>query len=164
MDSRKMRRLLHGRRAVSAVISNVILMGAVIAVSFVVLVWARNQSSAYNNQYGNAVSADISSLQERLTFEYVFHNRTGVYVYLMNSGTVNNVTVKTVYIENATWTVIPTKSNLKHFNGTNIADQDLDTTEQGYFVLSSLTLKAGTSYSVLIITGRGSSFENTFVA
>jgi hypothetical protein len=168
MDLKKVWKLLHERRAVSAVVSSVILTGAVIAVSFVVLFWAQYRSSAYNEQYGEAMNADIARLKERLAFEYVFYDRSGVrlLVYLMNCGTIDNVTVQTVYVKDAAGAPIPVSSSitLMHFNGTQIADKDLDRGEEGYFVLSSVSLVAGKSYSVRVVTGRGSTFDHTFIA
>ena len=168
MDLRRVWKLLHGRRAVSVVVSNVILVGAVIAVSFVVLSWAQYRSSAYNEQYSEVMNADIARLNERLTFEYVFYNNSTkkLHVYLMNCGTIDNVTVQTVYVKDATGAPIQVNSSitLLHFNGTQIADKDLDRGEEGYFMLSSLNLVTGTSYSVRVVTGRGSTFDHTFIA
>jgi hypothetical protein len=166
MDLRKIWKLLRERRAVSTVVSNVILAGAVIAVSFVVLFWAQYRSSAYNAQYSEAMNADIARLKERLAFEYVFYSGGNLTVYLMNCGTIDNVTVRTVYVKDATGAPIQVSSSitLMHFNGTQIADKDLDRGEEGYFVLSSLSLSTGASYSLRIVTGRGSTFDHMFVA
>jgi hypothetical protein len=166
MDLRKIWKLLRERRAVSTVVSNVILAGAVIAVSFVVLFWAQYRSSAYNAQYSEAMNADIARLKERLAFEYVFYSGGNLTVYLMNCGTIDNVTVRTVYVKDATGAPIQVSSSitLMQFNGTQIADKDLDRGEEGYFVLSSLSLSTGASYSLRIVTGRGSTFDHTFVA
>ena len=166
MDLKKVWKLLHERRAVSTVVSSVILTGAVIAVSFVVLFWAQYRSSAYNEQYSEAMNADIARLKERLAFEYVFYSGGNLTVYLMNCGTIDNVTVQTVYVKDAAGAPIQVSSSitLMHFNGTQIADKDLDRGEEGYFVLSSLNLVTGTSYSVRIVTGRGSPFDHTFAA
>ena len=166
MDLRKVWKLLHERRAVSAVVSSVILTGAVIAVSFVVLVWAQYRSSAYNEQYSEAMNADIARLKERLAFEYVFYSGGNLSVYLMNCGTIDNVTVQTVYVKDAAGVPKQVSSSitLMHFNRTQIADKDLDRGEEGYFVLSSLNLVSGASYSLRVVTGRGSTFDHTFVA
>ena len=164
---RKMWKLLLRKRGVTPVISSVILTGAVVAVSFVVLSWTQYRSSAYNEQYGDAMDADIAQLKERLTFEYTFYNGTqdNLLVYLMNSGTIDNVTIQTVYVKNSTWfkTFSESDFDLKFFNETSTPS--LDVGEEGYFVLSSLDdLVADTSYSVRVITKRGSAFENTFIA
>jgi hypothetical protein len=167
MDLRKVWKLLRGRRAVSAAISNVILTGAVIAVSFVVLTWTQYRSSAYNEEYSEVMNADIARLKERLAFEYVFFNQSEskLLVYLMNCGTINDTTVKTVYVTTDIGEVKEVFSdiNLMDFSDVEIADQDLDKGEEGYFVLSSLILNPD-SYSVRVVTGRGSTFDHAFVA
>jgi len=170
MSLRKVWRLLRERRAVSVAISNVILTGAVIVVGFVVLFWGQSQSSAYNNAYSQTMSSDIASLQEKLTFENVFYNSSAkvVLVYLLNSGKQNNVTIKAVSVKNVitgTYVIWSSPVVLKFFNGTTMTKQHLDMAQQGYFVLSLAgSLNTGTRYSVLITTGRGSSFESTYVA
>lgn len=156
MDLRKVWKLLHGRRAVSVVVSNVILVGAVIAVSFVVLSWAQYRSSAYNDQYSEAMNADIARLKERLAFEYVFYSGGNLSVYLMNCGTIDNVTIQTVFVGGTPFSSI----SLKFLNKTST--NDLDIGEEGYFVLSSLGLAPDTRYSVRVVTGRGSTFDHTF--
>ena len=165
MDSRKVWKLLRGRRAVSAVVSNVILVGAVIAVSFVVLFWAQYRSSAYNDEYSEAMNADIAKLKEKLVFEYVFYDcddEGELWVYQMNCGTIDNVTVQTVFVRNNTWYSVFSNVELKFLNGTST--EDLDIGDEAYFVLSDLNLVAGESYSVRVITGRGAVFEGSFVA
>jgi hypothetical protein len=169
MDSRKVWKLLHRRRGVSVVVSNVILTGAVIAVSFAVLFWTQYRSSAYNEEYSEAMDADIARLKERVAFEYVFYNQSGskLSVYLMNCGTINDTTVKTVYLTTDTGEVkeVFSNINLMDFNDVEIADQDLDRGEEGYFVLSLPPLgSAPDSYSVRVVTGRGSTFDHTFIA
>jgi len=164
---RKMWKLLLRKRGVTPVISSVILTGAVVAVSFVVLSWTQYRSSAYNQQYGDAMDADIAKLKERLAFEYVFYDNgtEKLQVYLMNGGTIDNVTIQTVYVKNSTWfkTFSESDFDLKFFNETSTPS--LDVGEEGYFMLSSLDdLVADTSYSVRVITKRGSAFENTFIA
>jgi hypothetical protein len=166
MNPRKVWKLLHGRRGVSAVVSNVILTGAVIAVSFVVLAWTQYRSSAYNDEYSEAMDADIARLKERLAFEYVFYDQSEskLSVYLMNCGTINDTTVKTVYVTTNVGEVKEVFSNIKlmDFNDVEIVDQDLDRGEEGYFMLSSLSLESD-SYSVRVVTGRGSAFDHTFI-
>ena len=168
MDLRKVWKLLHERRAVSTVVSSVILTGAVIAVSFVVLFWAQYRSSAYNAQYSEAMNADIAKLKERLAFEYVFYNSSAknLSVYIMNCGRINKTSVQTVYVSNATWFFRFSSINLKFLNGNNATGLDMG--EEGYFVLPfvspSDSLVTGKSYSIKIITGRGSTFDHTFIA
>ena len=165
---RKMLKLLLRKRGVTPVISSVILTGAVVAVSFVVLSWTQYRSSAYNEQYGDAMDADIAKLKERLAFEYTFYNgaQGNLSVYLMNCGTIDNVNITTAYVKTAAGVLVQVNSSITliRFDGTEIADHDLDMGEEGYFVLSSPDLVADNIYSVRVVTGRGSTFENTFVA
>lgn len=164
MKLRKVAKLFRNRGGVSAVISNVILVGAVIAVGFSAMAWTYSQSSIYQALYRESVNSDIDKLRERVSFEYVFYNSTAnsSSVYLMNSGKVDNVSFTTVYISNSSW--------MKGFNVTgqlkflNEAPTTyLDMGQEGYFALS-VTLRSGNAYTVKVVTGRGSSFENTFVA
>lgn len=165
---RKALRKLLDKRAVSPAVSSVILATAVITLSFVVLAWAQYRVSFYHEQYGEAMDIDVARLKERLMFEYVFHNRSGntLSVYLMNCGTVDKITIQTVYVETTIGALIQVNSNvtLMQFNGDEVADQNLDRGEEGYFTFSSPSLVTGTSYSVRIITGRGSTFDHVFIA
>lgn len=168
MDLRNIRKLLRERRAVNVVISNIILTGAVIVAGFVVLFWAQYRASVYNEQYSEVLNADIARLKERLAFEYVLFDQSDgdLSVYLVNCGTINETTVETVFVSTSTGRLVEVFSNvtLMHFNGDEIADQDLDRGEEGYFVLSSLDLVTKNSYSIRIVTGRGSTFDHTFIA
>ena len=166
MKLRKVAKLFRDRGGVSAVISNVILVGAVIAVGFGVMAWTYSQSSLYQAQYRESVNSDIDKLRERVAFEYVFYNSTAgnLSVYLMNSGKVDDVNFTTVYISNSSWIVTFTsvQFQLKFLNGASTPDLDMG--REGYFALGSVTLRSGNAYTVKVVTWRGSSFENSFVA
>jgi len=168
MQSTKILKLLRERRAVSAVISNVILIGAVIAVGFAVVAWTYSRSSAYMTQYSESVNSDVDKLRERVSFEYVFYNNTAksLSIYLMNSGKVGNMNFTTVYVSNTSWvgTFPSIQFQLKFLNGTSTPGLALG--QEGNFVisLSSIPLTQGNVYTVKVVTWRGSSFENTFVA
>lgn len=158
-------KLLKSRRAVSAVISNLILIAAVIAVGFAVLAWSQSQSSSYTQQYSSAISSDINQLQERIALEWAYYNSTptNLKAYLMNSGTVN-VTIQTVYVSSQSGS--PTQYNFTLYNLQNqlVSGKTLNATtgmREGYVLVSSITLSGG-SYSLRIITARGSAFVFTF--
>jgi len=149
--------LFKNRRGVSAVISNLILIAAVIAVGFVVLAWSQTQSSNYTNMYGNAIKSDTDQLRERLAFEYIHYDSTGLKVYLMNSGTIGDVSIASVYIGNVSYA----SPSLFLLNDTPTSS--LNATQEGYFSISiSPALAPGTNYPITIVTGRGSSFVATF--
>ena len=165
----KIPKLLRDRRAVSAVISNLILIGAVIVIGFAVVAWTYSRSSAYMTQYSDSVNSDVDKLRERVSFEYVFYNNTArnMSVYLMNSGKVGNMNFTTVYVSNTSGVVgifNSTQFQLKFLNETSTPN--LGVGKEGYFVisLSSIPLTQGNVYTVKVVTWRGSSFENTFVA
>jgi hypothetical protein len=165
MDLRKVWKLLRGRRAVSAVVSNVILTGAVITVGFVVLAWAQSQKIAYQGQYSGAMNVDVARLKERLAFEYIYYNNSAqnLSIYLLNSGIMNSTSIQTVFVSNSTWFISNSSiSSLTLLKGGSAASLNIG--QEGYFVLTGVNLVTGNSYSVEIITGRGSIFESTFVA
>jgi hypothetical protein len=169
MKLRKVAKLFRDRGGVSAVISNVILVGAVIAVGFGVMTWTYSQSSLYQAQYRESVSSDIDKLRERVSFEYVFYNNNtkSLSVYLMNSGKVDNVNFTTVYISSSSPIVTFTSDQfqLKFLNPPQQPTPDLDMGQEGYVLLdlSSVTLPPG-KYTVKVETRRSSYFESIFWA
>ena len=145
-------------------ISNVILKGAVITVGFIVLAWTQYRASDYNTQYGDAMSLEVARLREKLTFEYIHYRRNGsvLRVYLMNSGTIGNVTIQAVYVSNDTWLYSDHSISLSFLNGTSMSS--FDKGSEGYFEIAPINLAASSTYSVRVVTGRGSGFETTYIA
>jgi len=154
-------KLLKSRRAVSAVISNLILVAAVIAVGFAMLSWSQSQSSNYTNQYGRAISSDINQLQERIVFEYIHYDnaKNNLTVYLMNSGTIGNVNITTVYVNNTPNSTIALRLLS---SGASISSLNATQAQEGYFSISPYPSLAPGTNSIKIITWRGSSFVSTF--
>jgi len=157
-------KLFKSKRAVSAVISNIILIAAVITVGFVMLSWSQSQSTIYNNQYSNAIKTDTDQLQERIALEACFNSTpTNLKVYLMNPGPVN-VTIKTVYVASQSGSPIHYGFTLYNFLDQPVPGKILNATtgmREGYVLISPITLSRG-SYSIRIITARGSTFVFTF--
>jgi len=144
------------RRAINAVISNIILIAAVIAVGFAVLVWSQYQSAHYQTEYSSEVNANIAQVQEKVVFEYVAHVGNQLKVYLINCGT-QNVNITTVYVNS-------------NQNFTNVSLIDLSTNaptsgnllnvgEQAYFTVGPVSDPY--VYTVKIKTERGSTFVRT---
>jgi len=162
----RVQKLLKSGRAVSAVISNLILIGAVIAVGFVVIVWAQTQSSNYNKQYSSVIASDINQLQERITLEACYNSTpTTLNAYLMNSGTVN-VTIWTVYVSSQSGSLTPYNNfKLYTFQNQLVSSNTLNATKgmrEGYVQISLLTPLSGGSNLIRIITLGGSAFVFTF--
>ena len=154
------------RRAVSPVISTIILASVVITLSFVVLAWAQIRTADYAENYGETTDAEIARLKERLTVEYIFYDGSSrnISIYLLNCGAIDDVKIRSVHAKNGTWHKVFPSPSLKFLNGTSIPNQDLDIGEEGYLILSTDTLTAGTYYFVRIVTHRGSLFDSGFVA
>jgi len=157
-------KLLKSRRAVSAVISNLILIGAVIVVGFAMLSWAQSQSSSYNQQYSSAISSNVNQVQERIALEACYNSTpTNLKAYLMNYGTVN-VTIRNVYVGSQSGSPQLYNFALYNFQDKLVSGKTLNATtgmREGYVLISSITLSSG-SYSIRIITVGGSAFVFNF--
>ena len=169
MKIRRLFRMIFNKKAESAVISAVILTGVAITMGFVVLSWGQSRSSDFAKNYSAITDAEIDKLRERLTVEYVFYNSTSksIRAFLLNTGSVNNTKIQSVYVRNSTWNwVTSSPPTLTSFTGAPISDQDLDMLEEGYVnvALSPIALKAGTYYYVRVVTERGSVFDSEFIA
>jgi len=173
MKSAGLKNLFKNRIAVSAVISNLILIAAVITVGFAALAWTYATSSSFTTQYSNTVNSDINALKERIAFEFVFYdnNTKSTYAYILNCGTIDTVNATIIYISNAsTYCSFSTgKFQLRYLNRS--LTTCLNKGEEGYFVMdctqtdsTPINLQTSTSYTMKIVTGRGSSFVYTFVA
>jgi len=154
------------KRAISNVVSAVILTGAAIALGLMILSWSQGMASGYVREYGEMTSADIARLKEGLTVEYVFYDRDSrsIRIFLLNSGAVDDTKIQSVYVRNSAWSwVTSSPPSLRSFNGALIPDQDLDRGEEGY-VDVVVTLQEGRYYFVRIVTERGCIFESEFAA
>ncbi len=139
------------RRAINAVISNIILIAAVIAVGFAVLIWSQYQSANYQMEYSNEVNGNIAQVQEKIAFQYVANSGGVLKVYLLNYG-IQNVTVQKVFVngqENSTAIVLhPLGSELSVVPSINV-------NSQAFFTIDP---SGSSPYVVTIVTGRGSTF------
>jgi len=144
-------KLIKNRRAINAVISNVILIGAVIVVGFAALSWSQYQSSAYQSQYTSDVNANIGQLQEKIVFEYVVKVDGNLTVYLLNYGT-QNVTIKEVSVNGQRNS---TAISLHPLGAETSTVPSLNVDAQAFFTVPA---SGSSPYLVKIVTGRGSTF------
>lgn len=157
------RNLLKSKRAISAVISNLILIAAVIVVGFAVIAWAQYSSTQYNEQYSSVINSDINQLQERIALEACYYTPTNLKAYLLNSGPVNT-TIQSVYVTSQSGSAQQYNFTMYDFQNQLLSGKTLNTTtgmREGYILISPVTLNSG-SYSIRIITARGSAFVFTF--
>ena len=161
------RRLFLDRRAISSVLSNVMLASVVLSLGFGMQYWVYWRSIEYNNQYGILVDDSIAKMKEKLVFEHIFYNGSdnNLTVYLINCGGISDTSISSVSLSNgsSSWseTFYAGEIELKFPNGTET--EVLDILEEGYFRLP-VDLVDDRSYVILMITGRGKAFVTTFIA
>lgn len=161
---KRIRRLFSDKRAISSVLSNVLLASVVLSLGFGVQYYVYWRSVEYNNQYGALVDESIAKLREKLVFEHIFYdtNTNNLSIYLMNCGKINDASIDTVTISNETWNTAFYEVELKSLDDGEPTD-GLDVLDEGYFELT-VSLVDDTSYTILIITGRGKAFATSFTA
>lgn len=157
------RRLFLDRRAISSVLSNVMLASVVLSLGFGMQYWVYWRSMEYNNQYGILVDDSIAKMKEKLVFEHIFYNGSDLTVYLMNCGGIDDTSISSVSLSRGSWseTFYEEEIELRFPDGTQT--EELDILEEGYFQLP-VDLVDDPSYVILIITGRGKAFVTTFIA
>ena len=148
--------LVNNKRAISPVVSHLILIAAVIVLGFAALAYARNISNDYQTQYRQSVNSDIDRLKETLAFECVFCNSSHVKVFFINAGSIS-VDVDKVYLSTSSNNVSYT---FKYLNGSIAPDHTLGLGAERQIVVQQ-ALSSGT-YTVKITTVRGSSFAYSF--
>jgi hypothetical protein len=116
----KFRKLISNRRGVNAVISSVILAGAVIALGFVALYYTQQKAMESNIQYANNTNDNIASVQEKLSFLHIDYNISinELTVYLMNNGKSDDIGIAKIYLNNDSWIQSFDDLELKFLNGT----------------------------------------------
>ena len=154
------------KRAMSNVVSAVILTGVVIALSMAVFGWSESRASDYSNEYSDTVDAETAKLQEKLAFEYVYYACTNdLSVYLLNYGTIGGIEIKTVYVYDSGGAlscepfVGPTLYLFQSWDEIS----ELDRGEEGRLVLELSPSLSNGYYNVRIVTERGATFDTNFV-
>jgi hypothetical protein len=139
------------------------LTGCVLILGLGVISWANSQAALSSGEYAETVNSNLEQIKEKVIFEYVYYNASNheLVVYVMNSGQSDAATVTTAVVSNSSSYQVLSEFQLRNLSGELI--QDLDAGEEGYFKLQ-LTLESETIYKIRSITGRGRSFETTFVA
>ncbi len=166
------RRLVKNRRAVSSVVSNLILIAAVIAVGFTALSYANSVSNNHVIQYGQAINEDIDQLREVVSFEYASYSSStrSLSVYFMNAGSISNLWINNMTVSNSTWswTWNWTSNDRPMCYLNNSVAAKLSIGQEAYITVvlpqpSDDWLVAGNLYTIKLITGRGSIFAYNFM-
>jgi hypothetical protein len=150
---------VRNRRAISAVISNIILIGAVVSVGLVALTYARSASINYQSEYAETINSDINKIKESLTFEYAYYSSNQLTLYVMNSGPVD-VTIKSISINSspvavADLTIHPMGSDQEI---SNVIAQGAEVS----IVLNTIGITINEENNVKIISGSDSNFAYNF--
>ncbi len=144
------------RRAINAVISNIILIAAVIAVGFAVLIWSQYQSANYQLEYSDEVNGNIAQIQEKIVFQYVVREANGnLSVYLLNCGS-RDVNISQVYVNGNNCS---TAFTLHPFGaGTSVVPIGVGAQAKIDIVVP---ISVSSPYVVKIVTVRGSNFVSS---
>ncbi len=155
-----------GKKAVSNVVSAVILTGVVIALSLAVFSWSESRAQDYSSEYGDTVDAETAKLKEKLAFEYVYYACTGdLSVYLLNYGTIDDIEVKTVYVYDSGGALCcapfvgPPLYAFQSWEEISALDRG----EEGRLVLELSASLLNGYYNVRVVTERGATFDTNFV-
>ncbi len=140
------------RRAINAVLSNLILIAAVLAVGFSVLIWSQYQSAKYQTEYSTEVNDNIERIQEKIVFQYVVKEVDGnISAYLLNCG-IQDVDVRQVYVNghncSAAFNLYPIGA------ATSLSPN----AQAKISIAASGIVPVESQYTVKIITERGSDF------
>ena len=156
------------KRALTPVISSIIMASIVIALSFAVLVWTQFRTSDYAETYGEKTDEEIARLKERLTVEHIFYHdfNNKITIYLLNYGTIEvNITRVSIMREQDGYNKsfeITTLTLLGEGSGTT-ADY-LPSNREGCIRFDYGESLTEGKYFVSIKTERGNSFDSEFEA
>ena len=162
------------KRAISNVISTTLMAALAVAVGLATLAWAQGVSVNFVSSYGTAINADIDKIKERLITEYVDYASASknVTVFLINSGTIDDVAIQSITVRFSNGTLVKTLQNpiLRLLPGGTVVS-DLDQGQEGSVQINTVSpplvptgLTAGSKYLATIVTVRGAVFNADFVA
>ena len=160
--TRSNRSFVQNRRAVSEVVSSLILVAAVIAAGLAVTGYATSMSTNYQSQYGQSIGSDTNKVKQSLSIEYVSYNAPNLCIYLVNSGRISaNITSISVGSQSSTFTMYLMQ------NGQTtqpLPSHTLNIGQEGRIDSSFTGLIHNGLYTAKIATKEGSIFECNFVA
>lgn len=149
VNSGKMRRR---RRALSYILSVVIMILITTSLATVVLLWGLNEVSTSRSSFSSSIRARTDRVQEHFTVEDVRFNSTHLRVYLRNTGAIQ-IVVDQVYVNHQVGTIASSSSSS---GGTKLS---LGVQALGWVDVarpSAVTLTSGQTYTVNVATTRGS--------
>ena len=164
------------KRGLSPIFATVILATIVIVFGSVAYYFSSNLTTNATNSYTSSMSTSQQAISERIGFENVLYNSSSgtVTVYIINSGSTNNVQINTVFIYDVNHNIIGSPQQgtqsgniFSLYNistGTLIQNNGLNVGQEAYFTVPSNSLSHGSIYNIQLITKNGSNFNYEFYA
>jgi len=169
------------KRALSPIFATVLLASIIIIFGSVAYYYSSNITTAATNNYTSSLSDSKQTMTERISFENVVYDKssTTLTVYIVNSGSTNNVKIDSVFIYDSNHTI-----EGKPYSGsqilplrpidsgtptpTPITGNALNAGKEAYFSVlnvkstANTPLSIGSIYSIHLTTQSGSYFNYEF--
>lgn len=167
---RRRRGFFGSKKAVSVVVSTVVLTAGVLALGIAVLYWAYSWGNIANLEYSRTVAESSHAVAERVGFEYISYSSTNniLTVNIINWGRADNLSIRIVYLwdsfHNSIGTGAYTPSLLTNItDGSPITDNILNIGDEGTFTTTLFDPLPSGYYNIRIVTGRGRNFDTSFI-
>jgi hypothetical protein len=158
------------KKAVSVVLSTVVLSAGVLALGIAVLYWAYSWGHLANLSYSRTVATNSYAVAERIGFEYVSYSTSNriLTINIINCGAANNLNISSVHVTDSMRNPVgtgayPPSSLTNMTTGAQIADNSLDMGEEGKFTITFSTPLPNGYYNIRVVTGRGRNFDSSFI-
>lgn len=162
---RWLRSFLGNKKAVSVVVSTIVLTVGVLGLGIAILYWTYSWGNIATRQLTTTEGNNAKALQERLGFEYIQYSGNTLTVSVINWGTSNNVTVADLHLYNSAHQYVGNYSRPALRNMTTNASIPfgLPMTGEGYLQITpGSPLAPGALYYIRIVTDRGRTFDSSF--
>jgi hypothetical protein len=163
---RQLKSVLFDKKAVSVVVSTIVLTAGVLAMGIAILYWAYSWGRLATHSYSITEETNAKAVQERLGFEYIDYSGGTLTVNIMNWGGSGNVTIASVYLYDNTHQYVAnyTRPTVRNITNNAVVQFGLPVGGEGYFALTpSPALFSGRLYYIRLITDRGRTFDGSFV-
>jgi hypothetical protein len=154
-----------------------LLASIIIVFGTVAYYYASNITTTATNDYVSTLSDSQQSIAERISFENVIYTQSfppTLKIYILNSGSANNLKINSVFIYNASHSIVGAYSGnpisaLNPIDGsiptpTPITGNALNVGKEAYFTVTMAgpSLISGSIYTLHLITQSGSYFDCEF--
>ena len=169
------------KRALSPIFATVLLASIIIIFGSVAYYYATNLTTTASNNYSSSISNSQQSIAERIGFENVVYNSSpaNLKVYIINSGSSNNVQINSVFIYDSNHNIVGIYSASSPNSISQLMPIDssgplptsipgLNVGKEAYFTLvqdtsgKNISLSSGSIYNIHLITKSGSAFDYEF--